>query len=38
MAEKLQSGFHHKLLREWQSIDTDINPANLIYPVFITYV
>ena len=38
MEGKLHSGFHHKLLREWQCINTDINPANLIYPIFITYV
>ncbi|CAB4020988.1 delta-aminolevulinic acid dehydratase, partial [Paramuricea clavata] len=36
MEGKLHSGFHHKLLREWQCINTDINPANLIYPIFIT--
>ena len=38
MAEKLHSGFHHKILREWQSMNTDITPSNLIYPIFITYV
>ncbi|XP_028394740.1 delta-aminolevulinic acid dehydratase-like [Dendronephthya gigantea] len=36
MAGKLHSGFHHKVLREWQSINTDLSASNLIYPIFIT--
>lgn len=36
MATVLHSGFHHKLLREWQSVNTEITPSNLIYPLFIT--
>ena len=37
MADKLQSGFHHKLLREWQSMNTRIDRSCLIYPIFIRY-
>ncbi|XP_046844330.1 delta-aminolevulinic acid dehydratase-like [Xenia sp. Carnegie-2017] len=36
MADKLQSGFHHKLLREWQSMNTRIDRSCLIYPIFIS--
>lgn len=36
MAGFLHSGFHHALLREWQSSNTHFNPSNLIYPIFIT--
>ncbi|KAJ8300438.1 hypothetical protein KUTeg_021957 [Tegillarca granosa] len=32
----LHSGYHHPVLRAWQSTNTSINPENLIYPIFVT--
>lgn len=34
----LHSGYHHNVLRTWQSSETIVTPANLMYPIFITYV
>ena len=34
----LHSGYFHEGLRKWQSCDTQIQPCNLMYPLFITYV
>lgn len=31
----LHSGYSHHLLRTWQSANTQITPANLMYPVFV---
>lgn len=32
----LHSGFQHELLRKWQSANTEITKAHLVYPVFVT--
>ncbi|KAL4219157.1 hypothetical protein ACF0H5_021739 [Mactra antiquata] len=32
----LHSGYHHPVLRSWQTINTNITAENLIYPVFVT--
>ncbi|KAK2186767.1 hypothetical protein NP493_189g00054 [Ridgeia piscesae] len=33
---RLHSGIHHEAVRRWQTVNTGITPANLMYPVFIT--
>ncbi|XP_061184222.1 delta-aminolevulinic acid dehydratase-like [Saccostrea echinata] len=32
----LQSGYHHPVLRSWQTTNTQIKAENLIYPLFVT--
>ncbi|EDV27977.1 Delta-aminolevulinic acid dehydratase [Trichoplax sp. H2] len=32
----LHSRFHHHVLRDWNSSNTDITPSNLIYPIFVS--
>lgn len=34
-AHLLHSGYHHPLLREWQS-DIQLTPSDLVYPIFVT--
>ena len=34
----LHSGYHHPVLRSWQTTNTTISKDNLIYPIFVTYV
>jgi porphobilinogen synthase len=31
----LQGGYFHKTLRQWQSVNTTVDPSNFIYPLFI---
>ena len=32
----LHSGYSNDVLRKWQTTDTQLTPANFIYPIFIT--
>jgi porphobilinogen synthase len=33
---RLHSGYHHPVLRDWQSANTNITPSHLMYPVFLS--
>ena len=38
MADRLHAGYHHEVLRTWQSPDTEVTAASLMYPVFVRLV